>query len=87
MNYRECKSDTLLVGFFASGGVAHVGHYVGYMSHPTYVIKTPTGQVSWAEHLTRKATPQEEVEYWRARALDAEAANSAGMTHYEVRGE
>lgn len=74
MNYLQMRPDTVLIGF--SGGdnsAMHIGTYIGFMGQPTYIIQTEAGQVHWAESLTRVATPEETIDYWRARALAAEA--------------
>jgi hypothetical protein len=42
---------------------------VATSDHPTATLLTSDGQrITWAQHLTRPATPEEIVEYWKASA-------------------
>jgi len=52
----------------------HVGEAVSYLGEPSYYVKKDgdTCGFHWAESITREATPEEQIKYWRARALEAE---------------
>jgi hypothetical protein len=52
----------------------HVGEAVSYLGEPSYYVKKDgdTRGFHWAESITREATLEEQVEYWRKRAEDAE---------------
>ena len=52
--------------------VAGVGIAEGYFSDPTYVVKDGENKTAWVESLTREATLEEQVSYWRGRATKAE---------------
>lgn len=45
-----------------------------YSAHPTYRLEDALGQhMTWAAHLCDNATHEEEVAYWKERALNAES--------------
>lgn len=50
------------------------------INQPVYQLRTPeSGELfTWCQSLTRPATPEEQIEYWRRRALAAEGKESAG---------
>jgi len=52
----------------------HVGEAVSYLGEPSYYVKKDDGTrgFHWAESITREATPEEQIEYWRNLALEAE---------------
>ncbi len=50
-----------------------VGECFGYMGEPTYMMTKEDGtRATWAQSITRVATPDEELAYWRNRAMQAE---------------
>jgi hypothetical protein len=50
-----------------------LGEVAGMYSEPTACLVAPDGhKYWWAQSLTRPATPDEVVHYWKARALKAE---------------
>lgn len=46
------------------GATHHVGIAQGYYSQPTYIVNGSP----WAQNLTREATLEEQVAYWKAKA-------------------
>ena len=61
----------VMVAEYAGGGVEIIAETVGYMEGPSWIFK---GGRSWAAAGCRPATPEEEIEYWKKRAVDAEYA-------------
>lgn len=63
-----------MVAFFGSdiGKTNFVGVCIGVADHPTILFeaepKSPC-QARWAAHLCRPATKDEQIEYWKKRAL------------------
>lgn len=49
-----------------------LGLAYGYHDQPVYLIEEDGENVAWAAQLTRAATPDEQIEYWKRRALVAE---------------
>jgi hypothetical protein len=73
------QNRLLLVAFTAPNpeGVQFMGEAICYYAQPTYVIQCDVVARSWAASLVREATDAEAAEYWRERALAAEAASDA----------
>ena len=71
------RRSAVLVAFTnGSENCAHfVGEAFGYYDQPVYLIRTPAGEATWAASLTREATPEETIAYWRERALKAEGGD------------
>lgn len=69
------QRNAVLVAFCnPSPDVPHfVGVAVGYYDQPTYIIQREGRECTWAASLCREATPDEAIEYWRDRALNAES--------------
>ena len=45
-----------------------------YADHPTYGLLDENGNhITWAVHLCDLVTPEQAIQYWKARALSAEA--------------
>lgn len=67
------RESRLLVAFTAPNkATSFVGEAVGYYDCPVYILHNGDTNCTWAAHLTREATPEEAIEYWRHRALEAE---------------
>lgn len=69
--------QTLVVAFYGSdhNAVRCIGEAVTYLGEPSYGIKLDEETtVDWAASLVRPATPEEQVIYWKERALRAEGS-------------
>lgn len=56
--------------------VIRVGECYAYLDEPSYCMKDANGRhFSWAHTLVREATAEEQLEYWRNRALASEKSN------------
>lgn len=65
---------TIMVAFCGTVGeesINFVGECIGIADHPTMIFKAENGgcQGHWAAHLCRPATKDEQIEYWKQRAL------------------
>lgn len=57
-----------------------IGVMLGYYDCPTAIMEFGDGHSgSWAAHLCRPATPEEVAEFWRDRAMKAEASLAAAV--------
>ena len=73
----SAKPGGLVVAFTVgcSDAPSFIGEWLGEYDVPTVMLsKADGGEKAWAKHLTREATPDEALAYWKARALKAEAA-------------
>lgn len=78
------RESRLLVAFTAPDkGTAFVGEAIGYHDHPVYILHNGESGCTWAAHLTREATPEEAIEYWRHRALTAERKATPALHPYQ----
>lgn len=59
---------------------------IAYFDFPTFTLEDVSGkQIHWREDLCKEATHEEEVEYWKRRAIEAEKrANCIGMLGYSA---
>lgn len=71
MSLGEGSIGKLLVAFYATDRKSFnfIDEAVGYSSSPTFDFK---GGGSWLAYLCREATLEEQVDYWRQRASEAE---------------
>ena len=53
------------------GSVIYIGETVSYLDEPSWTFRSGR---NWAASICRPATAEEEIEYWRKRALNAEDA-------------
>lgn len=52
------------------------GQVIGYVTSPTFILRQADGTTTYAvDRLVRYATPDEEIAYWKARALAAEGVS------------
>ena len=68
----EDRLGTLMVAMLPGEDINFTGEVVGIADHPTLYFKIEgddSCQRHWAAHLCRTATKDEQIEYWRARAL------------------
>ncbi len=57
----------------ADGQEKCVGRIIGYLATPSYIIETEDGlQFHWSADLVIALTPEEQIELWRRRAVEAE---------------
>ncbi|EKT4105716.1 hypothetical protein QEG46_001692 [Stenotrophomonas maltophilia] len=69
----------LAVATYGTGGVRFIGEVIGFQPQPTYILERPDGVIEhWVAELVRPATAEEEVAYWRHRALVSEQAVGGG---------
>lgn len=85
--------EKVIVAFTApdQDRVHFAGIMVGHHAHPVNLIDTGDGvHRAWATHLCRLATHEEAVDFWRRRALSAEAGrgkvNNNELLHRMVDG-
>lgn len=80
------RRQAVLVAFCAPSptDVHFVGVASGYYDQPTYIIHSAGKECVWAASLCREATPDEAIEYWRKRALDAESASMTTLPGREA---
>ncbi|EKT4090777.1 hypothetical protein QEG23_000247 [Stenotrophomonas maltophilia] len=63
----------LAAATYGTSGTRFVGEVIGYQPQPTYIIQLPDGRIEhWVAGLVRPASVEEEIAYWRNRALAAE---------------
>jgi hypothetical protein len=72
IDMKLCSKIVAAISASDPGNIIHVGECFGYLDEPSYLISTPAGQVSWAASITREATTEEQIAYWRDRAFRAE---------------
>lgn len=59
----------------AQGDRYGVGMVIAIAGFPTYELEDASGdRMAWGVHLSRPATPDEAIAYWRDRACNAERA-------------
>lgn len=76
MSIPDKQLGSVMVAFYASniGAVNFVGVVSGVHDHPVVFFEKEPGEecsASWAAHLCRPATKDEEIAYWKGRALAA----------------
>lgn len=63
----------LAAATYGTAGTRFVGEVIGYQPQPTYIFQLPDGSIEhWVADLVRPASVEEEIAYWRNRALAAE---------------
>ncbi len=68
------RLGTLMVAFYGTDpeSINFIGECVGIADHPTVIFAREPGcecTSHWAAHLCRPATKDEQIEYWKERAL------------------
>lgn len=78
MGYLQSLTNKVVCAYFESSKPEDepnfIGVMVGFYDHPTALIDTGDGlhPHAWSGNLVREATREEEVEFWRNRAIKAE---------------
>lgn len=67
-------SGKLAVAETADGAFCFIGEVEGRIEDPCYLICHGGRQQAWLQSLTREATAEETIEYWKQRAIEAETA-------------
>ena len=83
----SAKPGGLVVAFTVgcSDAPSFIGEWLGEYDVPTVMLsKADGGEKAWAKHLTREATPDEALAYWKARALKAEDFGSRALATAET---
>ncbi|WP_422346978.1 hypothetical protein [Stenotrophomonas sp. DR009] len=71
-------SGKLAVAVTTDGAVCFIGEVEGRIDEPCYLIRHEGRQQAWIRRLTREATTEETIEYWKRRALRAEKETDDG---------
>ena len=67
----EAEPGQVMVALNAWGGQSFnfIGETIAFLDEPSWHFSNGN---SWAASLCRPATPEEELQYWRGRAVEAE---------------
>jgi hypothetical protein len=71
-------SGKLAVAFATDGAACFIGEIEGRIEEPCYLIRHDGRQQAWIQRLTREATAEETIDYWKQRALRAEKETDDG---------
>lgn len=71
-------SGKLAVAETTDGAFCFIGEVEGRIEEPCYLIRHDGRQQAWIQRLTREATAEETIEYWKKRALRAEKETDDG---------
>lgn len=71
MTVNASNLGAILVAFTAQGDTQAIGEMVAYADTPTVGLRDPNSSclVNWRADMCRPASPKEEIEYWKQRAL------------------
>ncbi|WP_288432799.1 hypothetical protein [uncultured Stenotrophomonas sp.] len=71
-------SGKLAVAVTTDGEPCFIGEVEGRIEEPCYLIRHDGRQQAWIQRLTREATAEETIDYWKQRALRAEKETDDG---------